>query len=343
MRTVPLGPDDTIGEIMLGTMTYGTQTPEDDAHRQLDMAADRGVTWLDTAELYPVNPVRAETLGATESIVGRWIADRGRGRLLVATKITGAGGVARGGDPFTPETLRAAVEASLTRLQVEAIDLYQLHWPNRGSYHFRQNWGYRPRGARTAVLQDMADTAGALSREVERGTIRAFGLSNETAWGMAEWRRLHEAGTGPLPVALQNEYSLLCRLADTDVAEQLHLDGVTMLAYSPLGTGLLTGKYQEGEAPAGSRLAINGDLGGRWTPRVRAAAQAYLDIAIAHGLDPVHMALAWLRTRPFAVSAILGATTAAQLDRGLGAVDVTLPAEVIEAIDAAHKAHPMPY
>jgi aryl-alcohol dehydrogenase-like predicted oxidoreductase len=343
MRTVPLGPDDTISELMLGTMTFGTQTPEDDARRQMDMAAEHGVTWLDTAEMYPVNPVRAETIGLTEQIVGRWMAGGGRGRMRVATKISGEGGPARAGEPITPKTVRAAVEASLRRLQVETIDLYQLHWPNRGSYHFRRSWSYRPRGERADVLRDMAETAGALSREVERGTIRAFGLSNETAWGMARWTRLAEEGAAPRPVALQNEYSLLCRLADTDLAETLHHDGVTMLAYSPLAAGLLTGKYQDGEAPRGSRMSISGDLGGRWTPRVRPAVQAYLDLAIRHGVDPVHMALAWTWTRPFRCVPIVGASDAEQLGHILGAAGLTLGSELREAIDAAHKAHPLPY
>jgi aryl-alcohol dehydrogenase-like predicted oxidoreductase len=343
MKTVPLGPDDTTSALMMGTMTFGTQTPEDDAHRQLDLAADHGVTWLDTAEMYPVNPVRAETVGLTEEIVGRWIAGGGRGRMRVATKISGAGGAARGGDPITPGAIRESVEASLSRLRIEAVDLYQLHWPNRGSYHFRQCWTYRPKGERDAVLQDMADTAGALSREVERGTVRAFGLSNETAWGMAQWSRLAEEGTGPRPIALQNEYSLLCRLADTDISELLHHDDVTMLAYSPLAAGLLTGKYQEGEAPEGSRMSINGDLGGRWTPRAQPAVQSYLDLAMEHGVDPVQMALAWLLDRPFRCVPIVGATTSVQLEHILGSVDVSLSEELAAAIDSEHKAHPMPY
>ena len=202
MRTVPLGPRDTISEIMLGTMTFGTQTDEADAHAQLSLAADRGVTWLDTAEMYPVNPIREETVGATEAICGRWLA-RNPGRLRVATKISGAGSKARGGEPIGPDSIARAVEASLARLKVGTIDLYQFHWPNRGSWQFRQNWDYRPEAARAAVLQDMADCAGALAREVDRGTIAAFGLSNEGAWGLARWCDATEGAT--LPVALQNE------------------------------------------------------------------------------------------------------------------------------------------
>jgi aryl-alcohol dehydrogenase-like predicted oxidoreductase len=339
MRTVPLGPDDTISEIMLGTMTFGSQTPEDDAHRQMDMAAEAGVTWLDTAEMYPVNPVRAETIGLTEQIVGRWHAAGGRGRMRVATKHLGRGGHCDGIDA---DSIPRKVGESLERLQIETIDLYQLHWPNRGSYHFRQNWSYRPEGDRASVLQNLADCVGALEREVEKGSIRAFGLSNETAWGMMQWLRL--AGDGPVrPLAIQNEYSPLCRLADTDLAELMRFEQVTMLAYSPLAAGLLTGKYQGGTVPEGSRRSINEGLGGRWTDRVEAAVAAHLDLAQEHGIDPVHLALAWLQTRPFACSAILGATTAAQLGHGLKAAGMELSSEVVEAVDAVHKAHPLPY
>ncbi|TFL17444.1 aldo/keto reductase [Jannaschia formosa] len=339
MRIVPLGPNDSISEIMLGTMTFGTQTSEADAHRQMDMAAEAGVTWLDTAEMYPVNPVTKETLGLTEQIVGRWCAQGGAGRLRLATKHLGPGGYA---GQITAETIPAAIEGSLKRLQSETIDLYQLHWPNRGSYHFRQNWSYRPEGDRDAILQNLADCTGALEREVARGTIRAFGLSNETTWGLAQWLRLAGDG-GARPVAVQNEYSLLCRLADTDLAELMHHDQVTMLAFSPLATGLLTGKYQGGAIPEGSRRSINEGLGGRWSERVEPTVAAYLDLAREHGLDPVHMALAWLQTRPFVCSAILGATTVAQLEHGLKAAGMDLSEELVAAIDELHRAHPAPY
>ena len=342
MRDVPLGRHDAISEIMLGTMTWGTQTGLEDAHAQLDMAAGAGVTWMDTAEMYPVNPVRAETIGRTEEIIGAWVAKGNRGRMRIATKHSGEGSEARGGAPIGPDTIPGAVEGSLARLGTDHVDLYQFHWPNRGSYHFRKSWSYRPEGARDPVLQDMADCVGALEREVERGTIGAFGLSNESAWGLAQWARL--AGNGPArPVAIQNEYSLLCRLADTDLAEAMLYEGVTMLAFSPLAAGILTGKYQDGAVPEGSRRSINAEMGGRWSNRVPAAVDAYHALAREHGVDPVHMALAWLRTRPFACSAILGATTAEQLAHGLGAVDVTLSHELVAAIDAVHKAHPLPY
>jgi aryl-alcohol dehydrogenase-like predicted oxidoreductase len=341
MRHVPLGPDATISEIMLGTMTFGTQTPEPEAHAQLDLAADQGVTWLDTAEMYPVNPVRAETVGLTEEIVGRWQA-RNPGRLQLATKHSGEGAHARGGAPISPDSIPEAVEGSLRRLQTDIIDLYQFHWPNRGSFQFRKYWTYRPEEDRAAILQEIADCEGALAREIERGTIRAFGLSNESTWGMDRW--IGAAGDRPTrPVAIQNEYSLLFRLADTDLTEMMVQEGVTMLAFSPLAVGLITGKYRAGAIPEGSRRSINAGLGGRWNDRLDPVIDAYLSLARDHGTDPVHMALAWLQTRPFRCSAILGATTLAQLEHGLKAQDVALSEDLVAAIDDLNRVHPLPY
>ena len=342
MRTVPLGRDDTISEIMLGTMTFGTQTPEDDAHAQIDMAIDAGITWLDTAEMYPVNPVREETIGDTETIIGNWIAKGNAGRIRIATKIGGEGGKARGGEAITPDSISRALDASLARLKVDFVDLYQFHWPNRGSYAFRQNWDFSPKGERAAIVQDLADCVGQLEREIERGRIGAFGPSNDSAWGID--RLIAAAGDGPArPVSVQNEYSLMCRLADTDLAETMVYEQVTMLAYSPLAAGLLTGKYADGALPEGSRKAVNGNLGGRWSDHAQDTVDAYVALAAEHGVDPVHMALAWLQTRPFACSAIVGASTSDQLSHALGAAGMTLSDDLVDAIEKMHKARPMPY
>jgi len=279
--------------------------------------------------------------------VGRWLAKGNSGKMRVATKHIGAGNYLRDADQITGDTITAAIDASLTRLQSETIDLYQLHWPNRGSFQFRQNWTYRPKGNREAILDNMADCMEALETAVAAGKIGAFGLSNESAWGMDQWLTLssgEDGGNGPArPVAIQNEYSLLYRLADTDLSEMMTYEQVTMLAFSPLATGLLTGKYQNGAVPEGSRRAINEGLGGRWSDRVEGAVALYLDLAAAHGIDPVHMSLAWLQTRPFACSAILGATTTAQLEHALKAQDMTLSEELIEAIDDANRSYPLPY
>ncbi|MEQ9261058.1 MAG: aldo/keto reductase [Roseovarius sp.] len=347
MRMNPLGRTGMeVSALCLGSMTWGSQNTASEGHAQIERALERGVNFIDTAEMYPVNPVAKETVGRTEEIIGDWFAKTGRrGEVILATKHPGEGfELAHDGVEITAETVPARIEGSLRRLKTDYIDLYQFHWPNRGSYMFRQNWEYDPSGQdRARTLAHMEECLGALQREVEKGRIRALGLSNESAWGTAQWLRLAEAGAGPRVASVQNEYSLLCRLYDTDMAELSHHEDVGLLAFSPLAAGLLTGKYQEGRVPAGSRRSIVSDLGGRITARVFPAAAAYLDIAARHGLDPAQMALAWCLTRPFMASAIFGATTEAQLDVALGAAEVTLSDEVMREISEAHKAHPMPY
>jgi len=354
MRQVPFGASgQTVSELCLGTMTWGNQTPAADAHRQMDMALSTGVDIVDTAEMYPVNPVKAETVGGSEAILGDWNAANlaRRGDFLLATKISGENGsFVRPGELITGKTLRSALEGSLKRLKTDYVDLYQLHWPNRGSFQFRKNWTYDPGGQDKAeTLAHIEDVLAEAAKLVAEGKMRFFGLSNESTWGTAQWLRVSEARKLPRVQTVQNEYSLLCRMYDTDMAELSVNEAVTLLAFSPLAAGLLTGKYQDGAEPDGSRLAVaratgqTPDLGGRLSDRVRPAVAAYLDIAARHGLDPVHMALAWQQTRPFAVSTIFGATTSAQLEHLLPAAGMTLPQEVLDEIAAAHKAHPMPY
>lgn len=343
MKTVELA-GRKVSALGLGTMTWGTQTDEAAAHAQIARAAEVGVNFMDTAEMYPTNPARAETVGRTEEIIGNWIARHGRGDWVIATKISGEGSQARKGAPITPAAIRACCEDSLGRMRVDHIDIYQLHWPNRGSYHFRKNWHYEPTlFRRDRAIEDMTACLGELGRLKAEGKIGAFGLSNETAWGMAQWLRLAELGAGPRAVSLQNEYSLMCRLYDTDLAELGAVEGVMLLAYSPLAAGLLTGKYRGGQVPEGSRRSATPDLGGRTTERAEAAVDAYLQIAADAGLDPAAMASAWILTRPFPVLPIIGASTMAQLDIALSAAEVELPKDVLAAIEAAHKAHPMPF
>ncbi|PKQ11158.1 MAG: aldo/keto reductase [Alphaproteobacteria bacterium HGW-Alphaproteobacteria-1] len=347
MQKRPLGRTGIdVSALCLGSMTWGAQNTEAEGHAQIDRALAAGVNFIDTAEMYPTAPVTPETQGRTEEIIGTWFARSGqRDKVILATKIVGAGTAhIRGGAPITGAAITEAIDGSLRRLQTDYIDLYQLHWPNRGSYMFRQNWTYDPSGQnREETRAHMLEVLDALGREVDRGRIRAFGLSNESAWGTAQWLRLSEAGHGPRVASIQNEYSLMCRLYDTDLAELSVNEDVGLLAFSPLAAGLLSGKYQGGALPEGSRMTINTDLGGRKGPRAFAAVEAYLRVAQKHGLDPVQMALAWCLTRPFLCSAIFGATSLAQLDRALGAAEVTLGDEVLADIDAAHRAHPMPY
>lgn len=338
------GPE--VSQLCLGTMTWGNQTPEADAHRQIDLVRERGVSFMDTAEMYPVNPVRKETVGRTEEIIGSWIARGGRREdWVIATKITGEGSVARAdGEIIDGPTIRKALEGSLRRLRSDHVDLYQFHWPNRGSYMFRQHWTFDPRKQdRAAVIANMEDCLATLAALQAEGKIRHWGTSNESAWGMSQWIRLADAGAGPRPVSIQNEYSLLCRMYDTDLAELGHNEEVTLLAFSPLAAGILTGKYVGDVIPVGSRRQLNPTLSGRITPRVWGAVSAYLGIASAAGLDPAQMAVAWCLTRPFPVVPIVGATTVAQLENVLGAAELALSDEVLDAIAAAYKAHPLPY
>jgi aryl-alcohol dehydrogenase-like predicted oxidoreductase len=327
-------------------MTFGTQTPETEGHEQMDMALDAGVSFFDTAEMYPVNPISADTQGDSERVVGTWFAKSGRrDEVILATKHSGKGlAHIRDGAAITAASVPEVIEGSLKRLQTDFIDLYQFHWPNRGSYMFRQNWAFDPsQQNRAETLDNMIEVLEALQAAVDAGKIRAFGLSNESAWGTSEWLRLSEAGHGPRVASIQNEYSLLCRLYDTDLAELSVNEDVGLLAFSPLAAGLLTGKYQGGEIPEGSRRSHVDNLGGRMTDRVLPAVQAYLDLAQKFDLDPVHMALAWCRTRPFMASAIFGATRTAQLEHILQSVDVTLSQEVLDALNDTHRLHPMVY
>jgi len=326
-------------------MTFGTQTPEADAHRQLDMAVEAGINLIDTAELYPVNPIAAETCGDSEAIVGNWLEKSGRrDDVLIATKVAGSGAKAiRNGAPISPETITTAVDASLKRLKTDVIDLYQLHWPNRGSYHFRQNWTFSPVAQDTegslASITEVLETLGTL---VDAGKIRHIGLSNESAWGTAQFLRIAEAQGLPRVATIQNEYSLLCRHYDLDLAELSHHEDVGLLAFSPLATGLLTGKYSGDSIPQGSRRSLNAGLGGRVSPQSLNVADEYVALAAAHGLDPVHMALAFCTSRPFMAASIVGATTSGQLAHLLKGADLVLSDEVLDGIQAIYRRTPMP-
>ncbi len=347
MKMNSLGRTDiSVSQFCLGSMTFGTQTPEPEAHAQIDMVLDAGLNFVDTAEMYPVNPLSPKTTGNTEAIIGNWFEKTGRrSEVILASKHSGSGYKgARDGAPISAHTIPEAIEGSLRRLKTDYIDLYQFHWPNRGSYMFRQNWRYDPSAQnREDTLSHMQDALGALQREVDKGRIRAFGLSNESAWGTAQWLRLAEETGGPRVATIQNEYSLLCRLFDTDLAELSVNEDVGLMAFSPLAAGLLTGKYQDGAVPEGSRKSIVDNLGGRASPRVFGAVEAYLEIAARHDLDPIHMALAFTAQRPFMCSSIFGATRLAQLKHILKGVDLRLDDEVLVEIDHAHRAHPMPY
>jgi aryl-alcohol dehydrogenase-like predicted oxidoreductase len=294
--------------------------------------------------MYPTNPVSSETVGGTETIIGNWFARQGgRDKVVLATKITGKGKLVRPDQPVTAATLRAAVEGSLTRLKTDYIDLYQIHWPNRGSYHFRQIWGYAPNSDKTAALANMAEVLAEAGKLQAEGKVRAFGLSNESVWGAANWLKLAEATGLPRMASVQNEYSLLCRQFDSDWAEFAAMEEMPLLAYSPLAAGLLSGKYAGGVIPDGTRRVPTPELGGRVTPQVFEAVAAYMGVAARHGLDPCQMALAFTLDRPFPCIPIIGATNLAQLRSNLDAAEVALSDEVKSEIAATHRAFPAPF
>ncbi|GLQ34655.1 NADP-dependent oxidoreductase [Amylibacter marinus] len=338
--------DMVVSELCLGTMTWGTQNTAQEAHQQIETALDHGVNFIDTAEMYPVNPISQPTQGDSERILGQWLGTSGkRDQVYVATKVSGAGfkGV-RDGAPISAQTVTAAIEASLTSLQTDYIDLYQLHWPNRGSYMFRQNWEFDPSAQNKAqTLDHMAEVLETLDKLKQAGKLRAVGLSNESAWGTAQWLRISEEQGLPRMESLQNEYSLMCRLFDTDLAELAHNEQVGLVCYSPLATGLLSGQYSNNALPEGSRATIAQGLGGRLTARARATADAYVDVARKHGLDPCQMALAWCRTRPFMASAIFGARAEGQLENILASTRIELTEECLSDLAKVHRQNPMPF
>ena len=343
MKKIPLGRSGlTVSEYCLGTMTWGTQNTEAEGHEQMSYALEHGVTFWDTAEMYPVNPALVETAGRTEEIIGTWFAaNGGRDKVVLATKIAGEGGLHPEG--ITAASFTAALDASLKRLRTDYIDLYQLHWPNRGSYHFRQNWDYQPKTDRAGTLTHMEEVLRAAQAAVAAGKIRAVGLSNESVWGAAQWLRLADECGLPRMVSIQNEYSLLHRQFDTDWAELSAMEDVPLLAWSPLATGILSGKYAGDVTPDHTRRAVNPTLGGRITHQVFAAVSAYLGLAREHGLDPCQMALAFTRTRPWPCIPIIGATSLAQLKTNIAAAELRLTDEVLSGIDAIYREYPAPF
>ncbi|MEZ5801357.1 MAG: aldo/keto reductase [Nitratireductor sp.] len=346
MKTRTLGRTEIkVSQICLGTMTWGSQNSEAEAHRQMDYALERGVGFWDTAEMYPTTPRLAETTGRTEEIIGTWFASTGRrSEVVLATKVTGGGNKdIRNGAPASGTTMREALEGSLRRLGTDHVDLYQLHWGNRGSYHFRQTWKYDPSGQDTAKaldnFHDILETAGALVRE---GKIRAFGLSNETVWGTAQYLRIAAEAGLPRVAAMQNEYSLLHRIFDTDFAELSHHEDVGLLAFSPLAAGLLSGKYLDGSVPEGTRMSMQPDLNGRSNPQSQAALARYDAVARKHGLNLAQMAIAFCLTRPFMTAAIIGATDMEQLKTNIDAAELELSPEVLADIGEVHRQYPVP-
>ena len=347
MRYNKLGQTDiSVSALCLGSMTWGTQNTASEGYAQIDMALDHGINFIDTAEMYPVNPRGKETQGNTERILGEWINQSGRRQdIILATKVCGKGYEnVRDGAPISPATIDLALESSLRSLQTDYIDLYQLHWPNRGSYMFRKNWNYDPSSQDSnEVLDHMHEVLHHIEKCCLAGKIRHLGLSNETAWGTMRWLQIAEAKGLPRIVSVQNEYSLLCRHFDLDMAEVAHHEKVGLLSFSPLAAGLLTGKYNGDTIPVGSRRTYVTDLGGRISETIWSAINTYMEIAGTHNINPAQMALAWAQSRPFMTSVIFGVTTLDQLEIALGAATITLSPDIMDDIATAHRRFPMPF
>jgi aryl-alcohol dehydrogenase-like predicted oxidoreductase len=333
-----------VSAICLGTMTWGEQSSEADAHAQLDLALESGVSFIDTAEMYAV-PTKAETYGRTEEIIGSWLAVPGRrARVVLATKVTGPGErfpYIRDGKPrLNRAHIEAAVDASLKRLRTDTIDLYQLHWPERDTEPFGP-LGYRPGNDGGAV--PLEETLDALDRVVRTGKVRQAGLSNETPWGTMRFMALAESGKGPRMASIQNRYSLLNRSFEVGLAEVAVREDCGLLAYSPMAGGALSGKYLDGARPAGARATLFPHFATRYfTERGIAATRDYVALARTHSLDPGQMALAFVNSRSFVTATIIGATTLEQLKSDIASIDVSLSREVLDGIERIHDANPFP-
>jgi len=340
-RTLP-GTELNISHVCLGTMTWGEQNSEAEAHAQLDYAVGQGINFIDTAEMYPVPP-NATTQGRTETYLGRWLARRPRDGLVVATKIAGPGRrdwIRKGRTDLTREGIAEAVDANLARLQIEHIDLYQIHWPQRNVPMFGAT-EFEP--AKEKAGPSIREQVEGMAAMIAAGKIRYYGLSNETAWGVCEFQRVARELGLPGPVTIQNSYSLVSRNVDNDLAEVLFRERMSLLAYSPLAGGMLSGKYRNDAQPPDSRFTRFDTLGVRFRkPMVREAIEAYAALAKRHGISLVELALGYVRSRWFVVAPIIGATTPAQLAEDIAAAQFELDSEMLADIAAIQARFPNP-
>ena len=339
METRPLGKTGIkVSAICLGTMTFGEQNSESEAHAQLDEALAAGVNFIDTAEIYP-SPVKAETCGATESIIGEWLKKRKcRQDIVLATKVSGPGiSWIRGGTRLDKKHITAAAEASMRRLKTDYIDLYQTHWPDRNTNFFgKANYEHDEKEDATPL----EETLSALKDLAAAGKIRAFGVSNETPWGMMEHFRLARENGAPRPQSVQNPYSLLNRSYEIGMAEISAREECGLLPYSPLGFGALSGKYLGGKRPPGARLTLWGKYYKRYTTaKAQAAVADYAALAEKFGLTPTQLAIAFTVRQPFVSSSIIGATTPAQLRENIAAGNIVLDKECRAALEELGAKH----
>ena len=347
MQHRPLGRTGlSVSAIALGTMTWGQQNTEAQAHEQLDVALDAGINLIDTAEMYPVPP-RPETQGRTEAFIGSWLKKTGRRHdIVLATKVTGPArqpgrpDQIRGGrQALTRENLFEAVDLSLQRLQTDHIDLYQVHWPDRSTNFFGQ-LGYQH--VPDEVSTPIEETLEALGELVRSGKVRHVGISNETPWGMGRYLQLAESRGLPRIASIQNPYSLLNRSFEVGLAEMALREDAGLLAYSPLAFGVLSGKYVGGQRPDGARLSLFERFSRYSNEQAQRATAEYVELFRQHGIDPAQGALAYVNSRPFVTSNVIGATTLAQLRSNIASIELTLPQAVVDGIEAIHRRTPNP-
>ena len=336
-----------VSSYCLGTMTYGETTEEKDAHLQINEAVSAGINFIDTAEMYPTCPIRKETTGRTEKIIGNWIDSNKDKRkdIILATKVVGNGfKYIRDGGPITKQSIKAALHGSLKRLKTDYIDLYQLHWPNRGSYHFRSYWNYQPKKQDDNNIKgEFSDIVNVLNEFKKEGLIRAIGVSNETCWGVMKLNEIVKERENLCIASIQNEYSLMCRLFDNDFNELSINENIPLLAYSPLARGLLTGKYMGNKIPEGSRLSRDDKIRKIVNDNSDLAVKSYFSLAAKHNIDPVHMSLVFCNERPFMGSVIFGATDIIQLRKILAGINLKLDSEINDEIQKLYKKFPLTF
>ncbi|MBQ4833875.1 aldo/keto reductase [Pseudoalteromonas sp. MMG010] len=338
-----------VSRVCLGTMTWGLQNTQSDADEQIAYALDKGVNFMDTAEMYAVPP-SPDTYGKTEQIIGDWVSRNKQKRqdIILATKVAGNGmpWVRNGGD-LNRQAVINAVDDSLKRLQTDYIDLYQLHWPNRSTPHFAKHWPGKLRFSDTNTnehIAGMLDILEGLNDCVKAGKIKHCGLSDDTPWGISQYISLAKEHNLPRMVAIQNEFSLVHAKDWPYLIEQCIHEDIAYLPWSPLAAGLLTGKYLNGARPEGSRWSFSQRNGlFRDTPQAQQATQKYLDLAHGNNMTAAQLALAWCNQVDGVTSTIIGATKMSQLKENIDAFDITLSAETLAAIDEIFKAHPIPF
>ena len=335
--------DVSVSVICLGSMTWGQQNTEAEGHKQLDFAVSEGINFIDTAEMYPVPP-REETYGQTEIIIGNWLKKRpDRDKLVLASKVSGyserTSYIRDGNNILDRKNIHAAVDASLQRLQTDYIDLYQSHWPDRDTNCFgKLNYFHVPEKDHASIEETMQ----AFEELIQSGKVRYVGISNETPWGLAEYLRISRIKNWSRIVSIQNPYNLLNRSFETGLSEFAHREMISLLAYSPTAMATLSGKYLNNRQPEGARLTLFPDFQRYKNSQASQAIEAYVKLAADSGIDPVQMALAFVNSRPFLTSSIIGATNLQQLKANINSINLDLPKDVLKGIEKIHTRYPNP-